>query len=101
MSFANPMEASHLICSRCNTVFPDGVIRFRVDVHITADTGAGMSSQELVKELNELVDLLQGSEAPDPADESHANLHFYLCRACRDEYLKGPDTPLSSFFFGE
>jgi len=98
MSSGKPPEGAY--CSRCQAVFAEGGIRYRVDLHVTADNGTGATTDELESELRELLELLEGKEPAQVEDEMHTNLHFYLCKACRDEYLKGPETPLSSFFFG-
>ena len=101
MSFGKVPEGVTGMCSRCNAPFTEGSIRFRVDVHVTADNGTGASVEELEGELKELVELLEGRQPKRVDDELQTSLHFYLCKMCRDEYVKGPETPLSSFFFGE
>jgi hypothetical protein len=89
-------------CFRCGAPFPEGGLRYRVDVRVSADTGDTLATvEELEKELGRLIDVLEKKKTEELEREVHEDFHFVLCKACKDEYLKGPDVPLGTFFFGE
>jgi len=89
-------------CFRCGTEFPEGGVRYRVDIRVAADTGGVVSDvEDLNKELETLLDVIKGKDETELEQEVHQSFRFYLCRPCRDDYLKGPEIPLSNFFFGE
>lgn len=88
-------------CFRCGADFPGGGIRYRVDIRVAADTGGEVSDiKDLEKELQHLLKVIEGEDEQTLEREVHTDFTFYLCRVCRDEYLKGPDIPLDTFFFG-
>ncbi len=88
-------------CFRCGTAFPKGGVRYRVDIRVAADTGGEVEeTADLNEELEHLLSVIEGTDEEELEREVHTDFRFYLCRACRDEYLKGPDVPLDTFFFG-
>ena len=88
-------------CHRCGVGFPEGSVRYKVEVRVNADTGGELATvEDLEKELDHLLNVIEGKDEKELEREVHTELTFYLCRACRDEYLAGPDTPLDRFFFG-
>jgi hypothetical protein len=88
-------------CFRCGAVFPEGGLRYRVDVRVAADTGNELAAADLVKELEHLLKVIEGKDAEQLEREVHADFRFYLCKPCKDEYMKGPEVPLGQFFFGD
>ena len=87
-------------CFRCGAIFPDGGLRYRVDVRVAADTGGELTPADLEKELSTLLKVIEGKETTELEREVHNDFRFYLCKACKDEYLKGPEIPMGYFFFG-
>ncbi|MGA2192268.1 MAG: hypothetical protein ABSG42_02695 [Nitrospirota bacterium] len=88
-------------CFRCGKGFPEGGLRYRVDIRVSADTGVELTVEDLDKELGRLIKVMEGKSSSELEREVHTDFKFYLCRECKEEYLKGPDIPLDRFFFGE
>ena len=88
-------------CYRCGVVFPNGSVRYKVDVRVNASTDGEIETvEELEKELDHLLKVIEGKDETELEQEVHTQMIFFLCRTCRDEYLSGPDLPLDRFFFG-
>ncbi len=88
-------------CHRCGVGFPEGSVRYKVEVRVNADTGGELATvEDLEKELDHLLNVIEGKDEKELEQDVHTELTFFLCRACRDEYLRGPDVPLDRFFFG-
>lgn len=88
-------------CFRCGAKFPEGNLRYRVDIRVAADTGGEVAdTANLEEELEHLLEVIEGTDEDELEREVHTDFRFYLCRACKDEYLRGPDIPLDTFFFG-
>ncbi len=88
-------------CHRCGVEFPEGSVRYKVEVRVTADTGGELATvEDLEKELDNLIKVIEGKDEKELEQDVHTELTFHLCRACRDEYLSSPDMPLDRFFFG-
>jgi len=87
-------------CFRCGVSFPEGGLRYKVDVRVAADTGNELTPGDLEKELEKLLKVIEGKDATELEREVHNDFRFYLCKACKDEYLEGPEIPLGKFFFG-
>lgn len=99
------MGESHLTgsdrCFRCGIKFPEGGLRYKVDITVAADTGGEISDvRELEQELDHLLKVIEGTDEDELEREVHTDYRFYLCKACKDEYLRGPEAPLDTFFFG-
>ena len=89
-------------CFRCGAEFPAGGIRYRIDIRVAADTGNEAASvEDLEKELKHLMEVIENRSPEELEKEVHDDFRFYLCAACKDEYLKGPEVPLMNFFFGD
>ncbi len=89
-------------CFRCGAVFPEGGLRYKVDIRVSQDTGGELATvEDLEKELGRLIDVIESKSSEELAREVHDDFHFVLCKACKEEYMKGPDIPLGTFFFGE
>ena len=87
-------------CIRCGEKFAEGGLRYKVDIRVAADTGGEATFEDLEKELGHLLEVISGKDEKDLEREVHTDFRFYLCRACKEEYLKGPEIPLGNFFFG-
>ncbi len=88
-------------CHRCGVEFAEGAVRYKVEVRVNADTGGELATvEDLEKELDNLLNVIEGKDEKELESDVHTELTFFLCRACRDEYLRGPDVPLDRFFFG-
>jgi hypothetical protein len=89
-------------CFRCGAMFPRGGLRYRIDIRVAADTGGEVDEAgNLSEELIHLLSVIEGKDEDELEREVHEDFRFYLCKACKDEYLRGPDVPLDMFFFGE
>jgi len=88
-------------CFRCGIAFPEGGLRYRVDIRVAADTGGELSVVDLEKELKHLLEVIEGKDNEELEREVHQEYSFYLCGPCKEDYLKGPEVPLGSFFFGK
>lgn len=87
-------------CFRCGVRFPEAALRYRIDIRIAADTGGEATIEDVEKELNHLLKVIEGKGADELEREVHQDYRFYLCGPCKDEYLRGPEIPLGTFFFG-
>jgi len=88
-------------CFRCGHQFGFGELRYRVDVRVAQDTGGEIDEPvDYEGEIAEALDLAQLKTDEELERDVHIDFLFYLCPACKDEYLKGPDVPLDEFFFG-
>jgi hypothetical protein len=88
-------------CFRCGAGFGFGELRYRIDILVAADTGGEIddTSDTQVGIADALERALEKTDE-ELEREVHTDFRFYLCEACKDEYLKGPEIPLDEFFFG-
>ncbi|MBI5190855.1 MAG: hypothetical protein HZA22_09280 [Nitrospirae bacterium] len=87
-------------CFRCGVKFDEGALRYRVDIRVAADTGGEATIEDVEKELAHLLKVIEGRSEEELEREVHQDYRFYLCGPCREDYLKGPEIPLGTFFFG-
>jgi hypothetical protein len=88
-------------CFRCGAKFPEGGLRYRVDIRVSADTGGESTVEDLEAELAHLLSVIEGKSTEELEREVHTDYRFFLCKPCKDLYLEGPEVPLDKFFFGE
>jgi len=88
-------------CFRCGKEFGFGERRFRVDIRVAEDTGGELTgTDDYEGEIAEALDQALEMTEEELERSVHIDFLFYLCPACKDEYLKGPEVPLDEFFFG-
>lgn len=90
-------------CSRCGASFADGALRYRIDIRVSADNAGALATvEDLENELGRLIDVLENKKPTGEQDDRETeDVHFVLCKACKEEYMKGPEIPPGTFFFGE